>query len=144
MLIIRLQRTGKRNQPLFRVVLTEKRAPIKGKYIERLGFINPEKKEYDLNSERIKYWLSKGASPSDTVYNLLVVKQILPGPKRKIKIKKKRKKVKKEKEREKPRVQKREKEEKKEEKREEKKITPEEPKSKENQKDKKFKKNKLT
>jgi len=94
MLIIRLQRTGKKNQPLFRVVLTDKRMPIKGRYIEKLGFLNPRKKEYHFNSQRIKYWISHGAYPSDTVYNILVKEQVLKGPKRKIKIKKKRKKEK--------------------------------------------------
>lgn len=92
MLVIRLQRMGKKNQSLFRVVLAEKGAPIKGKYIEKLGFLNPLRKEYHLRSKRIKYWLSQGVKPSDTVYNLLVKEGILKGPKRKIKIKKKKKK----------------------------------------------------
>ena len=91
MLIIRLQRIGRKNQPLFRIVLTEKTAPIKGRYIESLGFFNPLKKEHNLKSPRIKYWLSKGAKPSNTVYNLLVKGKILQGPKRKIKIRKKKK-----------------------------------------------------
>lgn len=91
MLVIRLQRMGKKNQPLFRVVLVEKGAPIKGKYIERLGFLDPCKKKWNLDSERIKYWLGRGAKPSDTIFNLLVKEKILKGPKRKIKIKRKKK-----------------------------------------------------
>ncbi|MFH0987571.1 MAG: 30S ribosomal protein S16 [Patescibacteria group bacterium] len=91
MLVIRLQRTGKRNQPFFRIVLTEKTSPIKGKYIEALGFLNPEKKKSQIKQDRIKYWISKGAVPSDTVYNLLVEKKIIDKPKIKIKIKSKKK-----------------------------------------------------
>jgi len=90
MLVIRLQRIGRKNQPLFRIVLTEKTAPIKGKYIESLGFLNPLQKEYHLKSPRIRHWLSQGAKLSDTVYNILVKERILQGPKRKIKIKKKK------------------------------------------------------
>lgn len=92
MLIIKLQRTGKRNQPFFRIVLTEKKAPPKGKLLEKLGFLNPLKKERKVNSERVKYWLSKGAQVSDTVYNILIEEKIIEGEKRKIKIKPKKKK----------------------------------------------------
>lgn len=88
MLIIRFQRVGKRNQSLFRIVLTEKTAPPKGKYIEKLGFHNPIEKETILDKERILYWLGKGAKPSDTVWNLLIKKGIIKDKKIKIKIKK--------------------------------------------------------
>ncbi len=92
MLVIRLQRTGKRNQPFFRIVLAEKTAPPKGKFLEKLGFVNPLKKERKVNAERIKYWLSKGVQVSDTVYNILVEEKVIEGEKRKIKIKPKKKK----------------------------------------------------
>ncbi len=92
MLIIRLQRVGKKNQPFFRIVLTEKTAPPKGKYIEKLGYLDPRTKKGDLNVERINYWLSKGAQPSDTVWNLFVKKRVVKEQKRKIKIKQKKKK----------------------------------------------------
>ncbi len=92
MLIIRLQRTGKRNQPFFRIVVTEKKSPPKGKYIEKLGSLDPRTKRVTLKVERIKYWLENGAQTSDTVWNLLVKKGIIKGRKRKIKISAKRKK----------------------------------------------------
>jgi len=92
MLVIRLQRIGKKNQPFFRVVLTEKTAPPKGKYIEKLGFLDPRKKNADLKADRIKYWMEKGAQASDTVWNLLIKKGIIEGEKRKIKIRKKKRK----------------------------------------------------
>jgi len=82
MLVIRLFRTGKKNQPFFRVVVTDKRKPPRaGRFVEIVGFWNPLTKEKNLKVERIKYWLSKGAQPSDTVSNLLVSEKIIERPK---------------------------------------------------------------
>lgn len=74
MLTIRLTRTGKNKQPYYRVVLQEKGRDPWAPAIEVLGNINPrlERKDAVLNRERIEYWLSKGAQPSDTVHNLFV------------------------------------------------------------------------
>lgn len=77
MLVIRLTRIGKRNQPSYRVVLTEKKNPVKGKFIEILGSYNPRLKTKAFKAERIKYWLSKGAQASPTVHNLLVSEKII-------------------------------------------------------------------
>ena len=77
MLIIRLQRVGKKNQPSYRVVLTEKAYPVKGKFIEILGHYNPRLKTKSLNKERILYWLSQGAQTSPTVHNLLVDEKVI-------------------------------------------------------------------
>lgn len=81
MLRIRLTRRGKRNRPFFRIVVAEARAPIKGRFIEVLGGLDPLGKKVSLKEERIKYWLSCGAKPSDTVHNLLVGHKIIAGPK---------------------------------------------------------------
>jgi len=82
MLVIRLFRIGKRNQPSFKVVVTDKRkAARRGRFVEELGFCNPLKKEKALKVERIKHWLSVGAQPSATIYNLLVAEKILEGKK---------------------------------------------------------------
>jgi small subunit ribosomal protein S16 len=82
MLVIRLFRVGKKNQPSFKIVVTDKRRSSRaGRFIEKLGFYNPLTKEKILKQERIKYWLSKGAKPSPTVYNLLVSEKILEGKK---------------------------------------------------------------
>lgn len=81
MLVIRLTRIGKKNQPSFRVVLTEKKNPVRGKFIEILGSYNPRLKTKSLKYERIKYWISKGAQPSATLHNLLVSENIISGPK---------------------------------------------------------------
>lgn len=82
MIVIRFLRVGKKNQPSFKIVVTDKRRPPRGgRFIEELGFYNPLKKEKVLKPERIKYWLSVGAKPSDTVYNLLVSEKIIEGKK---------------------------------------------------------------
>lgn len=94
MLIIRLIRTGKKNAPSFRIVLTEKTAPPKsGRFLEILGNYNPRLKEINLKKERIKYWLSQGVQTSQTVHNLLVNAGVIKGPKikKKIKVRKKKK-----------------------------------------------------
>ena len=82
MLVIRLFRTGKKHQPFFKIVVTDKRKPPRGgRFTEELGFLNPLTKENKVNSERVKYWISKGAQPSDTVYNLLLKEKVLEGKK---------------------------------------------------------------
>ena len=77
MLVIRLQRVGKRNQASFRVVLQERSWTPKGKAKELLGFYNPVTKNKTFQKERIDYWISKGASPSPTIHNMLVDEGIL-------------------------------------------------------------------
>lgn len=82
MLVIRLFRTGKKNQPSFKIVVTDKRRkPRAGRYIEEVGFWSPLTKEKVLRGERIKYWLSVGAKPSATVHNLLISEKIIEGKK---------------------------------------------------------------
>jgi small subunit ribosomal protein S16 len=83
MLVIRFLRTGKKNQPTFKIVVTDKEKPPRaGRFVEQVGFYNPKTKEKVLHQERIKYWISVGAQPSDTVYNLLVAEKIIEGKKR--------------------------------------------------------------
>ena len=82
MLTIRFFRIGKKNQPSYKVVVTDKRnAPSGGLFKEEVGFYNPITKEKSLNGERIKYWISKGAQPSDTAHNLFVKEGIIEGKK---------------------------------------------------------------
>ena len=73
MLRIRFSRTGKVGQPSFRIVVAEHRAPVKGKYIEILGNYMPARapKIVTIDKEKIAYWISKGAIPSDSVAGLL-------------------------------------------------------------------------
>lgn len=92
MLTIRFFRVGKINQPVFKIVVTEKRHGSRsGRFVEEVGFYNPVTKEKKLIAERIKYWLGVGAQASDTVYNLLVAEKIIEGNKRKINITKSKK-----------------------------------------------------
>ncbi|HBP00077.1 MAG: 30S ribosomal protein S16 [Candidatus Uhrbacteria bacterium GW2011_GWF2_41_16] len=82
MLSIRMTRVGKKGQPTFRVILTDKRKDPWGKAIEILGHRNPRTKETVLNAERIKHWLGKGAQATDTVWNFLLDQKLVEGKKR--------------------------------------------------------------
>jgi small subunit ribosomal protein S16 len=70
---IRLKRIGAKNQPAFRIVVADGRSPRDGKCLEELGTYLPYKKEgnFTLDLERAKYWLSKGAQPSDTAASFI-------------------------------------------------------------------------
>lgn len=82
MLVIRLFRVGKKNQPSFKIVVTDKRrSATKGRFVEEVGFYNPQTKEKVLKQERLKYWLSVGAKPSATIQNLLISEKITEGKK---------------------------------------------------------------
>jgi len=86
MLKIRLQRIGRKNDPAFRVVLTDSKNSTKsGRFLEILGTYNPkvpEKKDRTkFVADRIKYWLSRGAKLSDTMHNFLVHEKIVEGKK---------------------------------------------------------------
>ena len=82
MLVIRFFRAGKKNQPSFKIVVTDKRkSSVKGTYVEEVGFFDPLKDKKFLRTERIKYWLSVGAKPSPTVHNLLITEKIIEGKK---------------------------------------------------------------
>ncbi len=73
MLKIRLQRIGRRNDPHFRMLVAEHTmGPKSNKFVEKVGTYNPKTKDTQLNTERIKYWLSVGAQATDRVHNMLV------------------------------------------------------------------------
>ena len=75
MLVIRMQRVGRRNDPAFRVVLTERRSKPQSGQQEILGSHHPKTKKTVLKSERISYWISKGAQVSSTVHHLMLAKK---------------------------------------------------------------------
>ncbi|HVV39059.1 MAG TPA: 30S ribosomal protein S16 [Candidatus Paceibacterota bacterium] len=82
MLTIRLQRRGRTNDPSFRVILVEsKRAAKTGNFQEVLGSYDPRIDRTDLKADRIKHWLSMGATVSDTVHNILINQKIIEGKK---------------------------------------------------------------
>ena len=83
--MIRLQRTGRKNDPTFRTVLTDsKNGPKSGKFLEVLGYYNPKQKTKAFNKERISYWLGKGAKASDTMHNILVSEGVVAGKKKNV------------------------------------------------------------
>jgi len=85
MLMIRLQRVGRRNHAEFRVVVTEKaRAAKTGNYVEQVGHYNPHTDEVSIDKERVQYWMSKGAQVSDTLHNILVSEKLIEGEKRNV------------------------------------------------------------
>lgn len=85
MLKIRLQRYGRTNDPSFRVVVLEgTRGPKAGNHVDQIGFYNAVTKQKSLDTEKAKYWISKGAQPSDTVYNMLVTAGAIEGKKRNV------------------------------------------------------------
>lgn len=85
MLKIRLQRVGKKHDPSFRVVLTDSKNSTKsGKFLEILGSYNARKGEPQLEVEKIKHWISKGAQPTETLHNLLVDKKVISAPKKNV------------------------------------------------------------
>lgn len=81
MLTIRLQRTGKKNQADFRIVLAEKESPVSKKVVEILGSYNPRKKNFQVKEERVKYWIGQKIEMSETVHNLFVTKSLLDAKK---------------------------------------------------------------
>ena len=82
MVRIRLTRMGAKKKPFYRVVAADSRAPRDGRYIEQLGYYDPMKEPsvVKLDLERVDYWLSQGAQPSETVQRLIKVAQAAPAP----------------------------------------------------------------
>lgn len=70
---IRMKRIGAKNKPAYRIVVADSRSPRDGKFIEEIGTYQPLKKgdNVSMDYERAKYWLSKGAQPTDTVASFI-------------------------------------------------------------------------
>lgn len=86
MLVIRLTRVGKKKQPSYRIVVQEKARDPWGDYVEKLGHYNPLTNPATLvvDEERLRHWISKGAQPSDTLWNLFIDRKLVDGEKRHI------------------------------------------------------------
>lgn len=84
MVVLRLSRVGKKNHPTFRIIASDKQKDTVGSYLELLGSYDPHATpmRIELKYDRVKYWLSVGAQPSDTVHNLLVEKGLIDSTKR--------------------------------------------------------------
>jgi len=82
MLIMRLQRIGKKGQAYFRIIVTEHTKKPQGEYLELLGSYDPHKKDLKVKKDRIEHWMSMGVQFSPTVNNLLVNNKIIVAPKK--------------------------------------------------------------
>ena len=82
MLTIRLTRVGKKKDGSFRVIVIESKRKVQaGNYLEMVGSYDPRVNTVTLKADRIKYWISMGATVSDTVHNLLVSQKIIDAKK---------------------------------------------------------------
>jgi small subunit ribosomal protein S16 len=79
--VIRLRRAGSKKRPFFRVVVTDSRAARDSSFVEILGHYNPRSKPavVQVDSERVQYWLGKGAQASDSV-RTLIKNHLTPAP----------------------------------------------------------------
>ena len=73
MVVLRLARMGAKKVPFYRLVAADSRAPRGGRFIEQLGVYDPTRTpvEFKVNTDRLQYWLSVGAQPSETVGQIL-------------------------------------------------------------------------
>ncbi len=79
---MRLQRVGRKNDPSYRIVVTDKRTgPKSNKHVAILGSYNPKMDHIQLDVDAAKDWLSKGVQPSDTVHNILVGQKVIDAKK---------------------------------------------------------------
>ena len=83
MLKIRMSRGGAKKRPVYKIVIADSRKPRDGRFIEKVGFFNPllpkdKKERLNLDVDRIKYWLEKGAKPSDRIARFLGEANIIP------------------------------------------------------------------
>ena len=77
MLKLRLTRTGRKKQPVYRLVVMEHSTRRDGRPVDSVGYYNPSTKESNFKVEKIQYWLNLGVQPSDTVASLLRKAQII-------------------------------------------------------------------
>ena len=85
MLKIKLQRIGRKHDPSYRVVVTDRRTGSKSnKHTATVGHYDSIRKTVDLKADEIKNWISKGAQPTETVHNILVKEGVLEGKKKNV------------------------------------------------------------
>lgn len=82
---MRLQRVGRKNDPSFRIVVTDKRTGVKSdKHVDRIGSYNPKMNHVQIDAVKAKEWLAKGVQPSDTLHNILVSQKVIEGKKKNV------------------------------------------------------------
>ena len=85
MLKIRLSMGGAKKRPVYKIVIADSKFPRDGRFIEKVGFFNPllpktKKERVNLEVDRIKHWISKGAKPTLRVSRILGESEVLPMP----------------------------------------------------------------
>ena len=86
MLKIRLSMGGAKKRPVYKIVVADSRFPRDGRFIEKIGLFNPllpkdRKERIKIETERVKYWISKGARPTMRVSRILGEAKVMPMPK---------------------------------------------------------------
>ncbi len=81
MLRMRLQRRGKRNYATYRVVVAERTAPVKGRFIDDVGHYNPHTNVFEVAKDKVVEWIGKGVQATPTVHNLLIEHKVIKGEK---------------------------------------------------------------
>jgi small subunit ribosomal protein S16 len=82
MLMMRLKRVGRKNEPSYRVIVVDKRESVKSNnFVAQLGTYNPKSGAITIDAEAAKHWLSKGVQASGTVHNMLVTKKVIDAKK---------------------------------------------------------------
>jgi len=81
MLMLKLQRIGKKHQGTFRLIVGEKREKLNGAQLEDLGWFNPHSDKFEFKKDRILHWVKMGAQKTDTVNNLLIKAGVITGKK---------------------------------------------------------------
>ena len=86
MLKIRLSMGGAKKRPVYKIVVADSRFPRDGRFIEKIGLFNPllpkdRKERIKIETERVKYWISKGAKPTMRVSRILGEAKVMPMPK---------------------------------------------------------------
>jgi small subunit ribosomal protein S16 len=85
MLKMRLQRIGRKNNPSYRVIVTDSRnAASRGRHVDLIGSYDPKLGRVQIDKDKATHWLSHGVQPSDTVYNMLVSQKIVEGRKKNV------------------------------------------------------------
>ena len=74
---IRFKRMGAKKAPFYRIVVADSRSPRNGAFIEELGYYNPATKETQIEADKAKDWVGKGAQPTETVRSLFKMNVII-------------------------------------------------------------------
>lgn len=80
MLKIKLQRRGRKNVPIYRIIVQEARTSVRGRFIDDLGFFDPKKEKISIDPEKASEWIKKGAKPTETARYVLFKSGVIKEP----------------------------------------------------------------